>query len=129
MIRPALPHRMRGPGETQLETDRRLLGKRVKLLKERLSRHSRQRGVQRKARMRGAGRKLPIEIKVENPVVLFTPEGMADVRFDQHYRSGPVVESNRKYFLMSSQGGRWFIEAEKMLTDPLVGGPGVATQA
>ena len=44
---------MRGPGETQLETDRRLLGKRVKLLKERLSRLSRQRGVQRKARMRG----------------------------------------------------------------------------
>ena len=44
---------MRGPGETQLETDRRLLGKRVKLLKERLEKLSRQRGVQRKARMRG----------------------------------------------------------------------------
>jgi GTP-binding protein HflX len=27
---------MRGPGEKQLETDRRLLGNRVKLLKERL---------------------------------------------------------------------------------------------
>ncbi|KAF4513889.1 UNVERIFIED_CONTAM: hypothetical protein B566_EDAN017570 [Ephemera danica] len=44
---------MRGPGETQLETDRRLLGNRVKLLKERLKRLSRQRGVQRRARMRG----------------------------------------------------------------------------
>lgn len=44
---------MRGPGETQLETDRRLLGNRVKLLKERLHRLSRQRGVQRKARTRG----------------------------------------------------------------------------
>ena len=44
---------LRGPGETQLETDRRLLGKRVKLLKERLQRLERQRGVQRKARMRG----------------------------------------------------------------------------
>ena len=44
---------LRGPGETQLETDRRLLGKRVKLLKERLSRLERQRGVQRKARVRG----------------------------------------------------------------------------
>ena len=44
---------MRGPGETQLETDRRLLGNRVKLLKERLEKLSRQRGVQRKARMRG----------------------------------------------------------------------------
>ena len=44
---------MRGPGETQLETDRRLLGNRVKMLKERLAKLSRQRGVQRKARMRG----------------------------------------------------------------------------
>lgn len=44
---------LRGPGETQLETDRRLLGKRVKLLKERLLKLERQRGVQRKARERG----------------------------------------------------------------------------
>jgi GTPase len=44
---------MRGPGEKQLETDRRLLGSRVKLLKERLARLTRQRGVQRKARLRG----------------------------------------------------------------------------
>jgi GTP-binding protein HflX len=44
---------MRGPGEKQLETDRRLLGNRVKLLKERLGKLSRQRGVQRRARMRG----------------------------------------------------------------------------
>ena len=44
---------LRGPGETQLETDRRLLGKRVKLLKERLVRVERQRGVQRKSRARG----------------------------------------------------------------------------
>ena len=44
---------LRGPGETQLETDRRLLGNRVKTLKERLERLSRQRDVQRKARGRG----------------------------------------------------------------------------
>ncbi|MCK6411044.1 MAG: GTPase HflX [Azonexus sp.] len=44
---------MRGPGEKQLETDRRLLGNRVKLLKERLVRLSRQRSVQRRARRRG----------------------------------------------------------------------------
>lgn len=44
---------LRGPGEKQLETDRRLLGNRVKLLKERLARLERQRGVQRKARNRG----------------------------------------------------------------------------
>ncbi|MCE1170417.1 MAG: GTPase HflX [Azovibrio sp.] len=44
---------LRGPGETQLETDRRRLGNRVKLLKGRIPRLSRQRGVQRKARLKG----------------------------------------------------------------------------
>ncbi len=44
---------LRGPGEKQLETDRRLLGGRVKLLKDRLKKLARQRGVQRKARRRG----------------------------------------------------------------------------
>lgn len=43
---------LRGPGETQLETDRQLLGNRVKALKERLNKLTRQRGVQRKARVR-----------------------------------------------------------------------------
>ncbi|MDR3220708.1 MAG: GTPase HflX, partial [Candidatus Accumulibacter sp.] len=43
---------LRGPGETQLETDRRLLGKRVKLLRERLRRLERQRGVQGRSRLR-----------------------------------------------------------------------------
>lgn len=43
---------LRGPGETQLETDRRLLGIRVKYLKERLVKLSKQRGVQRRARAR-----------------------------------------------------------------------------
>lgn len=43
---------LRGPGETQLETDRRLLGLRVKLLKERLAQLERQRKVRRKARER-----------------------------------------------------------------------------
>lgn len=43
---------MRGPGEKQLETDRRLLGKRVALLKDRLKVLERQRGVRRKSRGR-----------------------------------------------------------------------------
>lgn len=43
---------MRGPGEKQLETDRRLLGKRVALLKERLRQLERQRQVRRKSRFR-----------------------------------------------------------------------------
>ncbi|MCM8594991.1 GTPase HflX [Accumulibacter sp.] len=44
---------LRGPGETQLETDRRLLGMRVRVLRGRLARLERQRGVQRKARRSG----------------------------------------------------------------------------
>ncbi|MDR3392704.1 MAG: GTPase HflX [Sulfuriferula sp.] len=44
---------LRGPGETQLETDRRLIGKRVKLLKDRLAKLHRQRTIQRRARSRG----------------------------------------------------------------------------
>lgn len=43
---------LRGPGETQLETDRRLLGKRVKVLKDKLARVRAQRDVQRRARGR-----------------------------------------------------------------------------
>ena len=43
---------LRGPGETQLETDRRLLGKRVRALKEKLARVRSQREVQRRARGR-----------------------------------------------------------------------------
>ncbi|HZV54517.1 MAG TPA: GTPase HflX [Rhodocyclaceae bacterium] len=44
---------LRGPGEKQLETDRRLLGKRVAVLKDRLKQLERQRQVRRRARTRG----------------------------------------------------------------------------
>lgn len=43
---------LRGPGETQLETDRRLLGDRVKMLRSRLDKLQRQRQTQRRARGR-----------------------------------------------------------------------------
>jgi GTP-binding protein HflX len=45
---------LRGPGETQLETDRRLIGHRVKMLREKLDRVRSQRHVQRRARQRAA---------------------------------------------------------------------------
>ncbi|MDX1439441.1 MAG: GTPase HflX, partial [Rubricoccaceae bacterium] len=41
---------MRGPGETQIETDRRLIGRRMAVLKEQLERIDRQRTTQRKGR-------------------------------------------------------------------------------
>jgi GTP-binding protein HflX len=51
---------LRGPGETQLETDRRLLGDRVKMLKTRLQKLSRQRETQRRARSRNRIRTLAL---------------------------------------------------------------------
>lgn len=45
---------LRGPGETQLETDRRLLGDRVKALRTRLDKLQRQRETQRRARGRNS---------------------------------------------------------------------------
>ena len=44
---------LRGPGETQLETDRRLLGERVKALRAKLAKLQRQRETQRRSRGRG----------------------------------------------------------------------------
>ncbi|NMM28843.1 MAG: GTPase HflX [Glaciimonas sp.] len=44
---------LRGPGETQLETDRRLIGERVKFLGVRLEKLQRQRETQRRARGKG----------------------------------------------------------------------------
>ena len=43
---------LRGPGETQLETDRRLIGRRVKVLKDKLEQLRERRSVQRRARAR-----------------------------------------------------------------------------
>lgn len=41
---------LRGPGETQLETDRRLLGERVKMLKQKMAKLHKQRETQRRSR-------------------------------------------------------------------------------
>jgi GTP-binding protein HflX len=51
---------LRGPGETQLETDRRLIGDRVKQLKLRLDKLTRQRATQRRQRQRNAAYKVSI---------------------------------------------------------------------
>lgn len=45
---------LRGPGETQLETDRRLIGARIQSLTRRLQRVEAQRGLRRRARRRAA---------------------------------------------------------------------------
>lgn len=45
---------LRGPGETQLETDRRLIGSRMKMLRAKLEKVRSQRAVQRRSRRRAA---------------------------------------------------------------------------
>jgi GTPase len=45
---------MRGPGESQLEMDRRMIGAKVRVLRERLQKVQRQRTTQRRARARGS---------------------------------------------------------------------------
>ena len=45
---------MRGPGESQLEMDRRMIGAKVKVLRDRLAKVQRQRTTQRRSRARGA---------------------------------------------------------------------------
>ena len=42
-----------GPGEKQIELDRRMIGARVKMLREQLKKLSRQRDTQRRSRMKG----------------------------------------------------------------------------
>ena len=51
---------LRGPGETQLETDRRLIGKRVKLLKEKLVKFQRQRDITAPFQATGPGESVSI---------------------------------------------------------------------
>lgn len=45
---------IRGPGESQLELDRRMIGAKVRKLRERLDKLNRQRQTQRRSRMRGS---------------------------------------------------------------------------
>jgi GTP-binding protein HflX len=45
---------LRGPGETQLESDRRMLGQRIKNLRARLGKVERQRDLSRRGRLRGS---------------------------------------------------------------------------
>jgi GTP-binding protein HflX len=95
---------LRGPGETQLETDRRLLGKRIALLKQRLDRVQSQRAQGRRARA-----------KAELPVVSlvgYTNAGKSTL-FNRLTEAG-VLEADRLFAtldptlrrLQLPQGGR-----------------------
>jgi GTP-binding protein HflX len=51
---------LRGPGETQLETDRRLLNARIRTLKERIGKVATQRATQRRARLKSSARNVAL---------------------------------------------------------------------
>lgn len=71
-----------GPGESQLEIDRRLVGERIKRLKERLKKLERQRGTQRASRKRAGVYKVSI--------VGYTNAGKSTL-FNRMTRSGTYV--------------------------------------
>ncbi len=60
----------------------------------------------------------PIEVVMDNPKLTFREDGMAELRYDQTYRSGTLEIKDRKYLLMLRSGERWLIEAEKTLFPP-----------
>jgi GTP-binding protein HflX len=92
---------VRGPGETQLETDRRLIGHRIRLLKDRLLDVQRGRGIQRQSRQHefkvslvgytNAGKSSILralsgsdDVFVENRLFATLDPLTRDVRLDEH---------------------------------------------
>ena len=100
---------LRGPGETQLETDRRLLGDRVKMLKLRLARLSRQRETQRRARSRNRVRTVAL--------VGYTNAGKSTL-FNALTRAG-VYAADQLFATLDTTSRRLYLEGvgEVVLSD------------
>ena len=103
---------LRGPGETQLETDRRLLGKRVKLLRERLSRLERQRYTQRRARIRGD--------QLNVSLVGYTNAGKSTL-FNALTRAGAYAADQLFATLDTTSRKLWLAEAGSVVISDTVG--------
>ncbi|MDR2507706.1 MAG: GTPase HflX [Candidatus Accumulibacter sp.] len=103
---------LRGPGETQLETDRRLLADRVKLLKERLTRLERQRMVQRKARTRNDILNISL--------VGYTNAGKSTL-FNRLTRAGAYVADQLFATLDTTSRRLWLGEAGNVVISDTVG--------
>lgn len=56
-----------------------------------------------------------IKISIDNPIIVFRPDGTAELKLEQQYQTDDFSESIRKLFVLSNQGGRWLIEVEKNL--------------
>ena len=102
---------LRGPGEKQLETDRRLLGIRIKTIKARLKKIEVQRAVNRKSRMRSAKTVSLVGYTNAGKSTLFNALTSADTfTADQMFATlaplfRPLKLSNKQEIIMSDTVG------------------------
>lgn len=102
---------LRGPGEKQLETDRRLLGKRVKMLKSRLAQIEKQRKVRRRARER---REL-----LSVSLVGYTNAGKSTL-FNALTKAGAYA-ADQLFATLDTTSRRLFVDGENVVLSDTVG--------
>ena len=103
---------LRGPGETQLETDRRLIGQRVKLLNDRIARVAVSRRTQSRTRRRAAVRTIAL--------VGYTNAGKSTL-FNRLTRSR-VHAADQLFATLDTTLRRWYVEgAEQLVLSDTVG--------
>ncbi|MEY2776905.1 MAG: GTPase [Pseudomonadota bacterium] len=96
---------LRGPGETQLETDRRLIGQRVKQLKQRLASISKQRQNRRRARIRSG--------TLDVSLVGYTNAGKSTL-FNALTRAG-VYAADQLFATLDTTSRRVFLAPERFM--------------
>ncbi|MBN8441390.1 MAG: GTPase HflX [Thauera sp.] len=102
---------LRGPGEKQLETDRRLLGIRVKMLKSRLAQMEKQRKVRRRARERRA--------VLSVSLVGYTNAGKSTL-FNALTKAGTYA-ADQLFATLDTTSRRLFVDGENVVLSDTVG--------